>query len=343
MIRIGIICPSEISFRRFLPAIRKASDKFSFVGVSIASPEEWFGDLTNISNEQIKHQQAKEFEKAIMFEGKVFKGYQTIINSNDIDAIYIPLPPALHYKWAKLALENEKHVLVEKPSTCYLKDTENLVSIAKIKGLALHENYMFVFHNQICELNKIIASGEQIGTPRLYRITFGFPRRNLTDFRYNKKLGGGALFDVGGYTMRYATELLGPSARLSTAQINFNPDFDVDIFGSATMVNDEGITAQLAFGMDNDYRCDIEVWGSIGTITSCRILTAPVGYIPNYILKKNQEYTKYDFTEDDAFYKSIIHFADCIKNANTRNDNYNIILKQERMVQQFRDLSGIEK
>ena len=44
MIRIGIICPSEIAFRRFLPALQKALDKFTFVGVAIASPEEWFGD-----------------------------------------------------------------------------------------------------------------------------------------------------------------------------------------------------------------------------------------------------------------------------------------------------------
>ena len=61
----------------------------------------------------------------------------TIINSSDIEALYIPLPPGLHYKWAKKALEAGKHVLVEKPSTTSLSDTRNLISIAKEKGLAL--------------------------------------------------------------------------------------------------------------------------------------------------------------------------------------------------------------
>lgn len=345
MIRIGIICPSEIAFRRFMPALKKAENVIAFAGIGYASPEEWFGDLSNVSSEAIKEQQDRECAKAQTFidayGGKIYPGYEALIESKDVDAIYLPLPPALHYKWAKLALKNGKHVFVEKPSTCYLKDTEELISIAREKKLALHENYMFVFHNQIKELNEIIDEGTKIGKPRLFRITFGFPRRSLTDFRYNKKLGGGALLDAGGYTMRYATELLGKTAKVTTAQVNYDPDFEVEIFGTATMVNDEGLTAQLAFGMDNDYRCDIEVWGSKGTITSGRILTAPVGCVPNYTLKQNQEYSQYNFSEDDAFFKSIQRFVNCVEDNNVKLENYDILLKQEQLVQQFRELSHL--
>ena len=55
----------------------------------------------------------------------------------------------LHHKWAKLALLNGKHVFVEKPSTTSLEDTMDLISVASEKGLALHENYMFVY-GMIC-------------------------------------------------------------------------------------------------------------------------------------------------------------------------------------------------
>lgn len=342
MIRIGIICPSEIAYRRFLPALKKASDRFSFAGVAIASPEEWFGDLTKVSQEQIENQQAKELEKAATFGGKVFRGYETIIKSDEIDAIYLPLPPALHYRWAKQALQNGKHVFLEKPSTCYLKDTKDLIAIASAKGLALHENYMFVFHNQISELNDVISKGEAIGKPRLYRISFGFPRRSLTDFRYNKKLGGGALLDAGGYTMKYASLLLGDTAKVTTAQVNYDPDFEVEIFGTATMVNADGLTAQLAFGMDNDYHCDIEVWGSKGTLTSGRILTAPVGCVPDYTVKQNQDYKKYTFSEDDAFLKSILRFGECVYNNDARVNNYTVLLRQIELVQQFRDIGKLD-
>ena len=345
MIRIGIICPSEIAFRRFLPALKKAEGEILFAGIGYASPEEWFGDISKVSSEAIKEQQERERVKAQTFidayGGKIYPGYKALIESKDVDAIYLPLPPALHYKWAKFALENGKHVFVEKPSTCYLKDTEDLISIASAKGLALHENYMFVFHNQIAELNEIVAKGEQIGKPRLYRIAFGFPRRSLNDFRYNKKLGGGALLDAGGYTMRYASLLLGETAKVTTAQVNYDPDFEVEIFGTATMVNEEGMTAQLAFGMDNDYHCDIEVWGSKGTLTSGRILTAPVGCVPDYTVKQNQDYKKYLFSEDDAFLKSIKHFGKCIEDEKVRKYNYEVLRRQSSLVQQFRELSGL--
>lgn len=337
MIKIGIICPSEIAFRRFLPSLKKAKD-FEYVGVAIANKEEFAGATDEVL--------AKERAKAQLFVdnygGKIFEGYEELISSAEIDAVYLPLPPALHFKWAKLALQNGKHVFLEKPSTCYLKDTEELIALASEKSLALHENYMFVFHKQITELNEIVAKGDQIGKPRLYRIAFGFPRRSLTDFRYNKKLGGGALLDAGGYTMKYAGLLLGETAKVTTAQVNYDPDFEVEIFGTATMVNDEGMTAQLAFGMDNDYHCDIEVWGSKGTLTSGRILTAPVGCVPDYTVKQNQEYNKYYFSEDDAFLKSINRFGVCIENASVRKDNYEVLRRQSTLLQQFREISGLK-
>lgn len=347
MIKIGIICPSEIAFRRFLPALTNSENakRFQFVGIAIASPKEWFGGLTNVSNEQIDAQQSKEREKAQAFidsyGGRIFGSYTDIVSSSEIDAVYIPLPPALHYKWAKLALENGKHVMVEKPSTTCYNDTKAIIDLAEKNRLALHENYMFVFHNQINEVNQIINDGETIGKPKLFRITFGFPRRALNDFRYNKKLGGGALLDAGGYTIRYATELLGETARVTTASVGYDPDFEVEIFGAATMVNDDGKTAQLAFGMDNDYRCDLEVWGTKGTLTTGRILTAPVGYVPKYTLKQNQEYTEHLLSEDDAFGKSLERFAACIGNDEIRRLNYNILEGQEKLVQQFKDITGV--
>lgn len=345
MIKIGIICPSEIAFRRFMPALQKA-DGICFAGIAYANPEEWFGNVSKVDETVVKEQQEREYSKAQHFinvySGKLYNSYQSLIESSDIDAVYIPLPPALHFKWAKMALECGKHVFVEKPSTTCFADTDTLIKIALEKGLALHENYMFVFHNQIKELNDIISEGSQVGKPRLYRITFGFPRRAMNDFRYNKKLGGGALLDAGGYTMKYASLLLGKTAKVTTAQVNYDSDFEVEIFGSATMVNDEGLTAQLAFGMDNDYRCDVEVWGSKGTITSGRILTAPVGCVPTYTLKQNQEYFQHNFSEDDAFYKSIQRFIACVNDSEIKKENYAILLKQGQLVQQFRDLSGLK-
>ncbi len=339
MIRIGIICPSEIAFRRFMPAMKKAEGIIAFAGIGYASPEEWFGDLRKVSEESIKEQQERERAKAQSFidayGGQIYPGYKALIESKDVDAIYLPLPPALHYKWAKLALENCKHVFVEKPSTTCLADTDSLIEIAAKKNLALHENYMFIFHDQLKALDDVLKSGE-IGDVRLYRISFGFPLRAKNDFRYNKALGGGALLDAGGYTMKYANYLLGDSAKVVTAQVNYIDGFDVEMFGSCTMVNDEGLSAQLAFGMDNDYKCEIEIWGSKGTIKSDRILTAPDGFVPSYTIKKNQDLDTRELPADDAFYKSIQRFVNCVNDKRKRFDNYGIIQKQSLLLEQFK-------
>lgn len=339
MIRIGIICPSEIAFRRFMPALKKAENEIVFAGIGYASPEEWFGDISNVSEKAIKDQQELERSKAQTFieayGGKIYDGYQRLIESSDVDAIYLPLPPALHFKWAKIALENGKHVFVEKPSTTSLADTAELIRIANEKNLALHENYMFVFHDQLKALDDVVNSGE-IGEVRLYRISFGFPRRAQNDFRYNKALGGGALLDAGGYTMKYASYLLGDTAKVVTAQMNYIPGVDVEMYGSATMINEQGTTAQLAFGMDNDYKCEIEIWGSAGTITSNRILTAPAGFVPSYTIKKNQVIETRELPADDAFLKSIQRFVECVDDELERNKNYTILHRQAALVSDFK-------
>ena len=107
---IGIICPSEIAFRRFLPALKEAGC-FEYACVAIANKEEFVGATDEIL--------AKERLKAQSFVdnngGKIYEGYGSLIHSKDVDAVYLPLPPGLHYKWAKEALSAGKHIMVEKP------------------------------------------------------------------------------------------------------------------------------------------------------------------------------------------------------------------------------------
>lgn len=335
MKRIGIICPSEIAFRRFLPALKEAGC-FEYAGVAIASKEEFVG----ATDEILTKERAKAQSFVDNYGGKIYEGYSTLIHSDEVDAIYLPLPPGLHYKWAKVALAAGKHILVEKPCTTALADTDELMKEAERKGLAAHENYMFAFHDQLEAVNDIVKSGE-IGDVRLYRISFGFPMRAQNDFRYNKSLGGGALLDCGGYTMKYASILLGPTAQLKYAQSNNIEGFSVDMYGSAALVNDEGVTAQIAFGMDHNYKCELEVWCSKGTLYTNRILTAPAGLVPEVIIRKGNEEEKRNLPADDAFKKSILHFNKCIEDNATREENYEILLRQAKLVDSFKELSGL--
>ncbi len=339
--KFGIICPSEIALRRFMPAIQKIED-VEFVGLSVCNSVERFGDLVpdmTILNNVLDSEYEKARQFIELYGGKIFDGYQTIIESDEIEAIYIPLPPALHYKWAKKALECGKHVLVEKPSTISAKDTQELVRLADSKGLALHENYMFAFHKQLEDVKTIINMNE-IGDIRLYRVSFGFPRRATNDFRYNKALGGGALIDAGGYTIKYANMLLGDTAKLVYAQMNYIDEFEVDMYGSGALINDEGVVVQVAFGMDNNYKCELEAWGSKGCLTTGRILTAPDGFAPTATIRNGNEDRIIELSADDAFQKSIRHFLGCINDIRMRNENYTTMVRQAELVDEFRGLAG---
>lgn len=338
MVRLGILCPSEIAYRRFLPAVKTVED-VSLIGIGVNSPEERYGDLLpedSTIDDMLMSETSKANKMISEYGGELFPSYEDIISSNKVDAIYIPLPPALHHKWAKKALEYGKHVLVEKPATITFLDTADLVKVADNNNMALHENYMFMFHSQLDEIESFINRGE-IGEVRLYRISFGFPRRDANDFRYNKVLGGGSLIDAGGYTIKYAARLLGETTEIRYAQLNYTNEFDVDINGSAALINKDGVTAQIAFGMDNDYKCELEVWGSKGTLKTGRVLTAPAGFVPTMTIKKNTEIQEYSLPADDAFKKSIEHFIMCINNPETRKDNYRSILQQARLVEQFKE------
>lgn len=342
MIRIGVLCPSDIAFRRFLPSLKEATG-FQYVGVAVALPEEWLcDDLSKVDETIIDNIQNSEKEKAGRFvnnySGKIFYGYETMIRSSEVDAIYIPLPPAMHFEWAKKALLNGKHVLLEKPFTTNLEETKLLLDIADKNNLAVHEDYMFVYHNQLETINEIVCSGE-IGDVRLYRISFGFPRRDKDDFRYAKNMGGGALLDAGGYTIKMASTLLGQKCKMVAATASYIKDFEVDIYGSATMVNEDGVVAQLAFGMDNDYKCDLEIWGSKGTLTASRVMTAPAGFVPSCIIKKNQVFETRELPADDAFLKSILCFEKSVKDCNARRENYHLIEQQAFWVQEFKRVS----
>lgn len=343
MIKIGIICPSEIAFRRFLPALNICGE-YQYIGVAIANKREWFGtDCDEVSSNTYDEIKKVELAKAENFQnkygGKIFESYESLINCPEIDAVYLPLPPALHFKWAKRALDNGKHVFVEKPSTTSPTDTQSLISIARDKKLAIHENYMFVFHSQLKQIKNILDQGD-LGEIRSYRIDFGFPKRADNDFRYSKKLGGGALLDCGGYALKYADMLLGGYEKIEYAKLNYTDKYDVDIYGSAAISNAEGQVVQISFGMDNAYKCDLEVWGSKGRLLSERILTAPVGFNPKCTLITTEGFYEKVLLSDDTFQKSLLYFAECIKNENTRLKSYSNIQKQANLVDEFLEKAG---
>lgn len=286
--RLGILGAADIAFRRFLPALQKLPE-IEYAGVASRTPEK-----------------GKPFEER--FGAVVYPSYDELIADERVDAIYVPLPPALHAQWGKAVLHAGKHLLMEKPFTTKLTDTEELLMLAREKGLVVHENYMFVYHSQITRIKEMIAGGE-LGEIRLFRMAFGFPKRSSNDFRYVRSLGGGALLDCGGYPVRLALELLGDSARIVQTKLTQPEGYEVDLFGNAVLENDAGQCAQIAFGMDNAYQCQLEVWGSEKTVIAPRVFTASADFSPSLIIRTSSDEHTVQLEADDQFLHSIEAFA----------------------------------
>ena len=316
MYKIGVLGTANIAERRMIPAIH-ASSNFEYIGVAIS--------------EALDEKISKAERFVDTFGGDYSVGYDSLLKREDIDAVYIPLPPALHYRWAKEAIKSGKHVFLEKPMTTKLANSAELVELAKNNGLALTENYGFCYHGQIGVIKKAISNG-YIGDLRLIRASFGFPHREASDFRYSKELGGGALLDCGGYTVKIASLFLGQNVKVVSSSLVRTDSHEVDVFGSASLEDDQGLCAQVSFGMDNHYKCELEIWGSKGYIIAPRIFTAPAGFEAPVTIE-NQDGKKSVSVSDDQFLLALDKFNECISSETVRQEEYGSVIEQSRLVE----------
>lgn len=343
MIRLGILCPADIAINRFLPALLKCND-FIFSGVAACTDAERTEILEDIpKQEELFLKRKRQLEKAKditdKYGGKIFNSYQELTSSNDIDAVYIPLPPALHYRWAQNSLENGKHVLLEKPFTTRKEKTQKLIETARNKKLAVFENYMFIFHEQIRVIQQIIASG-RLGKTRIYDAKFGFPKRGENDFRYSRALGGGALLDCGGYMLKCAELLLGDGYKILYSLMGKEEGQDVDNYGSASFINKNGEVLNIAYGIDYAYQCSLRIWGSKAVLETDRFFTAPPQLEPVVRLIYSDGSTeKITVQKDDTFLKSILYFKGCIDNDVKREQVYKDIERQAINTEAFMEES----
>lgn len=258
-LRIGVLGCAEIARRRLLPAIA-------------ACPET---ELTAVASRDA----ARAERTAAEFGCRAVHGYPELLADPAVEAVYVPLPAALHAEWAEAALRADRHVLAEKPLTTDRDRTAALFALARERGLALMENVMFVHHPQHAAVRKLVADGV-IGEIRTLHAEFCVPRRPDGDIRYRAELGGGALWDTGVYPVRAALHLLGGELETVGATRRQDPAVGVDTAGTALLAHPGGAVAQLSFGLDHGYRSRYELTGSEGRITVDRAFTPPADAPP---------------------------------------------------------------
>jgi len=318
VLRIGVIGCAKIAEKKVLSAI-KSSKNVRLVAIASRSREK-----------------AEKF--AQMFGCEPVWPYENLISRKDIDAVYIPLLPSLHEKWAIESLKAGKHVLSEKPFTINLTAAQRVVNEARQCGLLVMENFMFVQHPQHAFVKDIVESGA-IGEIRLFKGSFGFPPLTKSNFRYDKKLGGGALLDVGGYPIRAARLFLGDNLIGIGASMAIDRSLGIDIYGAAMFGNNANQVAQVSFGFDNFYQCNYMIWGSKGRIIVKRAYTIPSEMAPEVIVEEQGIAKTFTLKPANHFQLTFDFFSKEILTGSNFESYYSSILEQARLVEYVRNQS----
>ena len=257
-------------------------------------------------------------------------------------AVYIPLPNALHHPYVMAALERGKHVLVEKSLGCSLREVKEITRVAERHRLVVLENFQFRFHSQLSAILRVVQDG-QIGNLRSVRVTFGFPPfADGANIRYQAALGGGALLDVGAYALKLAPYFLGEQLSVGHASMAYDPHRGVDIWGAGVLQQHGGaLQCQFAYGFDHYYQCALELWGSKGKLRAGRIFTAPAALSPVLEIETAAAQEERVLPPDDHFTNMLRYFVRLIRGEERPSVEHEGNLQQAALLEEVRRCASV--
>ena len=180
--------------------------------------------------------------------GKVYSTIDEMFTDDNVDIIYITSPHNTHYGFMKKALENGKHLLVEKSITLNSQELDEMIALAKSKGLVLAEA-MTIWHMPLYkELWSIVQSGE-LGKVQMITINFGsFKEYNMANRFFNRNLAGGAMLDIGVYALSIVRSFMEEAPGNVLSQWKAAP-IGVDEQATILLQNSAGQMATVALTM----------------------------------------------------------------------------------------------
>jgi predicted dehydrogenase len=200
---------------------------------------------------------------------KVYDRYEDVLSDPSVEAVYIPLPNHLHFPWTMKALSAGKHVLCEKPLSCDAPEARRMTDTAHERRRILMEAFMYRFHPRSQHIKRIIEKGV-IGEPCLVRSAFCYQlEENILKTGENARLisemGGGALLDVGCYSVSVARWFMASEPIQVQAQAQYHPS-GVDIHLVGTLRFSEGRLAVVEASFVSALQQTFSVIGSAGAI-----------------------------------------------------------------------------
>lgn len=212
MFRWGIMSTAKIGREHVLPAIQ---DSENSVATAIASRD-----------------MAKARALADRFGAPhAFGTYEAMLESNEIDGVYIPLPTSQHVEWAIHAADAGKHVLVEKPLALNAADIVPVIEARDRNKVIISEAFMVTYHPQWLKIRQLLADGA-VGRLRHVQGSFSYYNRDPSNMRNQMELGGGGLPDIGVYPTVVTRFCTGHEPQRVQAVVERDKEFGTDSYAS---------------------------------------------------------------------------------------------------------------
>ncbi|KAF5809561.1 putative D-xylose 1-dehydrogenase (NADP(+)) [Helianthus annuus] len=157
---------------------------------------------------------SRSLEKAAAFasenhfpeSAKVYGSYDAVLDDPDVDAVYVPLPTSLHVRWAVLAAEKKKHVLLEKPVALNVGELDTILAACESSGVQFMDATMWMHHPRTAKMKEVLCDEQRFGQLKSVQSTFSYIGEGdflKNDIRVNPDLDAlGALGDTGWYSIR---------------------------------------------------------------------------------------------------------------------------------------------
>lgn len=273
---------------------------------------------------------------------KHYEDYGMLAADQNVDAVYVATPHTFHHAHALLCLRNKKAVLCEKPMSVNYQSTLEMVNAAKESGSFLMEAMWTRFLPAMVKALQLIADGE-IGEVKFVQADFGVifpfdPKSRIFDL----SLGGGALLDIGVYTLFPALYILGePDAVKSFSHFSTT---GADETTDALLYYKNGKMANIHTTVLAETPLVANITGTLGSIH----IHAPFYKATSFLLSKNGESInagkRFDLPYgDNGFEFEIMEVMKCLEQGKTESDllPLEFSLRSAKVVQQICDQNNL--
>jgi D-xylose 1-dehydrogenase (NADP+, D-xylono-1,5-lactone-forming) len=233
----GVLGTARIAQQSFVPAVRETDHEVAAVASRTAERAEQFGDDHGVP--------------------RAFGSYEELLESDAVDAVYNPLPNALHAEWTKRAADHGLHVLCEKPLAVNAEEARDMGDYCDRQGVTLMEAMMYRYHPRT---ERMAAAATELGDVRSVNAGFHSSLRYWPEgTRFDPDMGGGCLLDVGVYAIEAARLFLGEPERV-VARIADPEEVGVETQVSGILSFSGGKIAQIdcSFRLEDAQYCRVE-------------------------------------------------------------------------------------